>query len=63
MTSVNNVENQFRSAMSEKPEDRSRDSRKASKSNIEQIEPPLDKQDPTEPVKVSGSKESKGASL
>jgi hypothetical protein len=42
-------------AMSEKPEERNRDSRNAGKSNIEQgAEPPLDKQDPTEPVHVQG---------
>ena len=41
--------------MSEKPEDRNRDSKNAAKSNIEQgAEPPLDKQDPTEPVSVQG---------
>ncbi|HKU48431.1 MAG TPA: hypothetical protein VJP79_00650 [Nitrososphaera sp.] len=49
--------------MSENPEERNRDSRKASDSNIEQqAEPPLDKTDPTEPVKVGGAKEGKGTS-
>lgn len=48
--------------MSEKPEERTKDSKKWSESSIEQTpEPPLDKPDPTEPVKVSGSKESKGS--
>ena len=46
--------------MSESPEDRSRDSKKVAEDSIEQ---PLDKQDPTEPVKVSGAKEGKGTSL
>lgn len=46
--------------MSEKPEDRNRDSRKSAEDNIEQ---PLDKQDPTEPVKVGGARESKGTTL
>ena len=43
--------------MSEKPEDRNRDSKKSAEDNIEQ---PLDKQDPTEPVQVRGGKEGKG---
>jgi hypothetical protein len=46
--------------MSEKPEDRSRDSKKSAEDSIEQ---PLDKQDPTEPVKVGGAKEGKGTTL
>lgn len=46
--------------MSEKPEERSRDSKKSAEDNIEK---PLDKQDPTDPVKVSGSKEGKGTSV
>lgn len=50
--------------MSQNPEERNRDSRKSSESDIEQSpEPPVDRQDPTNPVKVSGSRESKGASL
>lgn len=50
--------------MSKNPEERNRDSRKSSESNIEQpSEPPIDRQDPTEPVTVSGSKEAKGTSL
>jgi hypothetical protein len=49
--------------MSENPEERNRDSRKAAESNIEQQgEPPLDKTDPTEPVRVGGAKEGKGTS-
>jgi hypothetical protein len=47
--------------MSENPEERNKDSRKASESNIEQgAEPPVEKTNPTEPVKFGGSKESKG---
>jgi hypothetical protein len=46
--------------MSERPEDRNRDSKKTAEDNIEK---PVDKQDPTEPVKVVGAKESKGASF
>jgi hypothetical protein len=45
--------------MSEKPEKRDRDSKKVAKDHIEQQSQPepLDKQDPTEPVKVmSGHK-------
>lgn len=42
--------------MSERPEDRSKDSKKTAEDNIEQ---PLDKQDPTEPAKVGGAKEGK----
>jgi hypothetical protein len=50
--------------MSENPEQRNKDSRKASEGNIEQqAEPPVGKTDPTEPVKVSGAKESKGTSM
>lgn len=50
--------------MSNNPEERNRDSRKSAESNIDQAsEPPIDRQDPTEPVKVSGSKETKGASI
>lgn len=44
--------------MSENPEERNKGSKKAAEDNIEQ---PLDKQDPTEPVQVGGSKEGKGA--
>ena len=51
------------SSMSEKPEERNRDSRKASENSIEQgAEPPLDKTDPTEPVRVGGAKAGKGTS-
>jgi hypothetical protein len=48
--------------MSEQPEERTKSSEKAAKANIEQPEP-IDKQDPTEPVKVSGVKETKGTSF
>jgi hypothetical protein len=46
--------------MSEKPEDRNKDSRKSAEDSVEK---PLDKQDPTEPVKVGGAKEGKGTAL
>lgn len=46
--------------MSEKPEERDRDSKKAAEGSIEQ---PVDKKDPAEPVKAGGAKESKGTSL
>ncbi|HUG97343.1 MAG TPA: hypothetical protein VMJ94_07360 [Nitrososphaera sp.] len=46
--------------MSEKPEERNRDSKKSAEDNIEQ---PLDKQYPTEPVQVGGAKEGKGTTL
>ena len=51
--------------MSKQPEARGKDSEKAAKSNIEQPQQlePRDKQDPTEPVKVSGGKETKGTIL
>jgi hypothetical protein len=41
--------------MSEKPEERDKDSKKVAEDNIEQQPQPepLDKQDPTEPVKVA----------
>jgi hypothetical protein len=49
--------------MSNNPEERNKDSRKAAENNIEQqAEPPLDKTDPTEPVRVGGAKEGKGTS-
>ena len=48
--------------MSKDPQKRNKETKETSKGTIDQPEP-LDKQDPTEPVKVSGSKESKGASL
>lgn len=48
--------------MTEQPEVHARESKKAGKSNIEQPQPePIDKQDPTEPVKVTSAKEQKGA--
>jgi hypothetical protein len=43
--------------MSENPEQRNKDSKKVAKENIEQ---PVDKQNPTEPVQVGGAKEGKG---
>ena len=46
--------------MSEKPEERSKESKESAEDNIEQ---PIDKQDPTEPVQVGGSKEGKGTTL
>jgi hypothetical protein len=47
--------------MSEQPEGRTKDSEKAAKSNIEQPQQPepLDRQDPTEPVKVRWRKRDK----
>lgn len=60
--SIINVKILSTDTMSEKPEERTKDSKKWSESSIEQQpEPPVDKQDPTEPVKVSGSKESKSS--
>ena len=50
--------------MTEQPEGRARESKKAAKSNIEQQSQPgpIDRQDPTEPVEVTtGAKEQKGA--
>ena len=52
--------------MSEKPEERDKDSKKVAKGNIEQQQPqpePLDKQDPTEPVKVAGGREGKAINI
>jgi hypothetical protein len=46
--------------MSENPEQRNKDSKKAAEENIEQ---PVGKQDPTESVHVGGSKEGKGMAL
>jgi hypothetical protein len=46
--------------MSEKPEERNKDSKKSAEDNIEQ---PVGKQDPTEPVQVGGAKEGKGTTL
>jgi hypothetical protein len=40
--------------MSQNPEGRTTDSKKASKSNIEESPEPISKPDPTEPVTVSG---------
>ena len=45
--------------MSDQPEERNKDSRKAGKDNIEQAGP-VDKQDPTEPVTVGSGKGSSG---
>ena len=50
--------------MSENPEERNRDSRNAGKSSIELgAEPPLDKQDPTEPIRVQGGDKAKSANV
>ncbi len=54
--------------MSENPEERTTDSKKASKTNIEESPEPIAKPDPTEPVTVrggaGGSKgEAKGATI
>lgn len=49
--------------MSENPAQTARDSKRSSENNIEQLPDPIDKQDPTKPVKVSGAKESKGTDL
>lgn len=51
--------------MSEQPEGRAKGSKEAAKENIEQQQQPqpVDKQDPTEPVKVGGAKEGKGTTL
>ena len=49
--------------MTEQPEGRAEESKKAAKGNIEQQQPqlePVDNQDPTEPVKVTRAKEQKG---
>jgi len=43
--------------MSEKPEERNKESKKSAEDNIEQ---PVEKQDPTEPVQVDGAKTGKG---
>ena len=51
--------------MSENPEERGKDSKKVAKGNIEQQPQPeaLDKQDPTEPVKVTGGHERKAINV
>jgi hypothetical protein len=53
--------------MSEDPEKRGKDSKKVAKGNIEQQQQPqpepLDKQDPTEPVKVAGGREGKAINI
>jgi hypothetical protein len=54
--------------MSENPEERTTESKKASKSNIEESPEPIGKPDPTEPVTVSGEAggskgEGKGATI
>lgn len=46
--------------MSEKPEERNKDSKKSAEDNIEQT---VDTQDPTEPVRVVSAKEGKGSTL
>lgn len=48
------------------PEERGEESKKAAKGSIEQQQPqpePIDNQDPTEPVKVTGAKEQKGTDV
>ena len=48
--------------MSKELEKRYKDTKESAESGIqERPEPPIDKPDPTEPVKVSGAKEEKGA--
>ena len=48
--------------MSKEPEKRHKDTKESAEDSIEQRpEPPIDKPDPTEPIKVSGAKEEKGA--
>jgi hypothetical protein len=51
--------------MSEKPEERDKDSKKVAKGNIEQQPQPepLDKQNPTEPVKVARGREGKAINI
>jgi hypothetical protein len=46
--------------MSEKPEERNKDSRKSAEDSIEL---PLNNQDPTDSVQVRGAKEGKGTTL
>ena len=52
-------------SMSENPEKRGKDSKKVAKGNIEQQPQPepLYKQDPTEPVKVTGGREGKAINV
>lgn len=45
--------------MSQDPQKRNEDTRKASKDNIEPA-PPINKQDPTQPVEVSGEPSTAG---
>jgi hypothetical protein len=48
--------------MSKEPEKRYKDTKESAESGIEERpEPPIEKPDPTEPVKVGGAKEEKGA--
>jgi hypothetical protein len=48
--------------MSKELEKRYKDTKESAESGIqERPEPPIDKPDPTEPIKVSGAKEEKGA--
>ncbi len=48
--------------MSKEPKKRYKDIKESAESSIqERPEPPIDKPDPTEPVKVGGAKEEKGA--
>jgi hypothetical protein len=46
----------------QEPEKRYKDTKESAESSIEERpEPPIDKPDPTQPVKVGGAKEEKGA--
>jgi hypothetical protein len=51
-----------KNGMSKEPEKRYKDTKESAESSIEERpEPPIDKPDPTEPVKVGRAKEEKGA--
>jgi hypothetical protein len=47
--------------MNQNPKGRTEDTKETAEKNIMQAEPPLDKQDPTRPVKVDGAKKGKPA--
>jgi hypothetical protein len=50
--------------MSKKPDQRVKDSKKITEDNIEQPQPePLDKQDPTRPVKVTDRRQGKAINI
>jgi hypothetical protein len=50
--------------MSNNPEERDKDNKEVAEDNIERSEPePLDKQDPTEPVKVPKGSEGKAINI